>query len=335
VDIDTFIGKYGADWKRLEAACGHGVHGLTRLPGREIRDTVRLYLRVAGHLAEARASYRDPALLDYLNRLVSQAHTVIYSASPKTLGAARRLFGVRYREAIHRTAPAILVMATLLVLVTVLSWLWVTTSREAQLGLLPPGAREVIRHATGHRRDFGVDPAATSTVILTNNVQVAFLAFALGISLGIGTIFIVIQNALLLGVLAGAFQAAGRAGPFWTLILPHGLLELTAICIAAGAGLRMGWSVIAPGDRPRGRALVEESRDAVIVVVGVIPAFVVAALIEGFLTGVVPGWFTVPLGVAVDVGYLLFLFGPDVFRRRRRDAPSARVLVPATDGRTP
>ena len=134
-------------------------------------------------------------------------------------------------------------------------------------------------------------------MILVNNVVVAFLAFALGIGLGVGTILLVTQNAVLIGALAGAYQAAGKAGVFWSLVLPHGLLEITAICIAAGAGLRMGWSVIAPGDRLRGRAVAEESRDAVVVVTGAIPAFGVAALIEGFVTGT-----SIPASVQLMVG---------------------------------
>jgi uncharacterized membrane protein SpoIIM required for sporulation len=145
---------------------------------------------------------------------------------------------------------------------------------------------------------------------LFNNVQVAFLAFALGITLGVGTVWVVVKNAAVLGVLAGAFQAVGHGAAFWALILPHGVLELTAICISAGAGLRMGWSLVDPGDRPRKRALAEEATDAVMVVVGVIPAFVVAATIEGFVSGTsVPDVVEVSLGAGVAVAYVCFLFG--------------------------
>jgi uncharacterized membrane protein SpoIIM required for sporulation len=150
---------------------------------------------------------------------------------------------------------------------------------------------------------------------------VAFYAFALGITLGLGTLWIVVQNAALLGVLAGAFQALGSAGPFWTLILPHGLLELTAICIAAGAGLRMGWALVEPGDRPRIRALAEEAGQAVLVVIGVVPAFVIAAIVEGFLTGsTVPAAVQLGVGALLEVCYLAFLFGPprrNALRSRR------------------
>ncbi len=149
----------------------------------------------------------------------------------------------------------------------------------------------------------------------------AFLAFALGVTLCIGTLVVLVQNALLLGVLAGAFQAVGNGGRFWALVLPHGILELTAICIAAGAGLRMGWALIDPGDRPRSVALREETSEAVVVVVGVIPAFVVAAIVEGFVTGSgVPDAIEIGLGIVLAVGYVALLIGLPVRRRRRRVA---------------
>jgi uncharacterized membrane protein SpoIIM required for sporulation len=161
-----------------------------------------------------------------------------------------------------------------------------------------------------------------SAYIFQNNVQVAFLAFALGITLGIGTIVVIVQNAVFIGLLAGAFQAAGKADVFWALVLPHGFLELIAICIAGGAGLRLGWSAIDPGDRYRLTALAEEARDAVLVVVGVIPAFGMAALIEGFVTGRTgTPILEIALGAAVAAGYVVFLFGRSRPRLRAAPAP--------------
>ena len=316
VDVDSYIDKYGPEWKRLELACGGGSRGLARLPGREIDEVVRLYLRASSHLATVRTTYYDVRLEAYLNGVVASAHAAIYGSRPRSFRQLLRLFGPRYRGAIRRTAPFILFAALLLILLVVLTDVWVATSRQAQAGLIPSEARDAIRRAGEHRPDLGIAPPALSTVILENNLLVSFLAFAFGITLGVGTLYVLVQNAVLLGALGGAFGAAGKAGAFWSLILPHGLLEITAICIAAGAGLRMGWSLVVPGDRPRSVALADEARDAVLVVVGVAPAFVLAALIEGFLTGRtgVP-----PLEIAVGAGvaflYLLFLFGPTAGRR--------------------
>ncbi len=177
-------------------------------------------------------------------------------------------------------------------------------------------------------RVVGVAPASLSTFIFINNVRVALLSFVAGLALGVGSIYFVAQNGLLLGTLAGAYQAAGKAGIFWPLILPHGLLELTAICIASGAGLRMGWSLIEPGDRTRGQSLVAEARDAVFVMVGVVPAFGVAALIEGFITpSGINHVLSITLGVVVVAAYVVVLFVP--LRRPTKPAPA---LPPLEEG---
>src|SRR2546423_11580197 len=237
MDIDSFIQHYRAEWERLEQACAKGGRGLAKRTGPEIDDLVRLYLRTSAHLAEVRTRYRDPRLEAYLNRVVGVAHSALYGSKARSLRQALLLFGPRYRQAARRTLPFVLVAAAVMVLVSGVVEVWVAGSREAQAGLLPPFARDAVQRAGGHRPDLGVAPAGLSAFIFLNNVRVALLSFVAGLALGIGTIYFVAQNGLLLGALAGAYQAAGKAGMFWPLILPHGLLELTAICIAAGAGL--------------------------------------------------------------------------------------------------
>lgn len=310
MDIDTFIASHSGDWEHLEAACAKGSPGLSKLSGSELSAVISLYLKVSSHLSEVQTRYRDRRLESYLNSVVARAQASIYGSQSRTLRGALRLFGSRYRQAISRTAPQILLAAAILLGVTFAVLVWVANSREAQLGVLPPFAREAIGRAGGGRPDIGVDPAALSTLILVNNVQVSLLAFAAGVSLGAGTVWVLTQNAILIGSLAGGYHAAGRAGLFWSLVLPHGFLEIIAICIAAGAGLRIGWSVVEPGDRSRGVALMEESRDAVLVVIGVIPAFFIAAVIEGFLTGsFLPDFTEIAIGAVVALLYVAFLFG--------------------------
>lgn len=322
MDVDAFIAKYGPEWRRLEASTAGGARGLARRGGEEVAETVRLYLRTSVHLAEAQTIYGDARLEAYLNGVVSRAHGTLYGSDPHSIRDLARTFGSRYVAAARRTLPFILAAAAVLIVVSAAMTIWVATSREAQAGILPPFAQEAIRNApaSGERADLGVAPSSLSTYIMLNNIQVAFFAFALGIGFGIGTIWALVLNATMLGSLAGAYQSAGRTGTFWALVLPHGLLEITAICIAAGAGLRIGWSLIDPGDAPRGRALADAARDSVLVLVGVIPAFIVAALIEGFLTGHtgVPA-LEVAVGVIVAVAYVLLVFGR---QRRSTVAPT-------------
>lgn len=311
VDIDTFIEKYRPDWERLDAATRSGGRRITSLTGPELDDMVRLYLRVSGHLAEAQSRYHDPSLLSYLTSLVARSRGAVYGSGAASGRAAARLFTVRYREAVHRTAPFILVSAVVFLGLGSAAILWVANSPEARAGLIPPQVHEAIRRFGGEPADFELGPAAVSTMILVNNIRVAILGFAAGIAFGVGTLVVLTFNAVYLGVIAGAFVAAGRGTPFWSLVLPHGLLELTAIFIACGAGFRMGWALVAPGDRRRSEALTAAAAQAVLVIIGVVPAFIVAGLIEGFVTGSgAPAWVQLGIGTAAWGAYVAFLFWP-------------------------
>lgn len=311
MDLDSYIRHHTGEWSRLEGATSHQRRRRDPAAGPDIAELVRLYLRASSHLAEVQSRYHDPALEDYLNGLVARAHATIYATEARSIRSLVGVLGSQYRTAIRRTAPFILVAAALLAAVLLLTDLWVMTSPEARAGLLPAQAQEAVRQAGGGTIDPDLPGPALSALILQNNIQVAFLAFALGITLGVGTLYVIIQNAVFIGLLAGAFHAAGKATLFWALVLPHGFLELIAICISAGAGLRMGWAVIEPGDRNRLNALSEEARDAALVMVGVIPAFVIAAIIEGLVTGRTGlPVLEVALGALVAVAYLAFVFAP-------------------------
>lgn len=318
MDIDTFIQQYRPEWERLEQACAQGSPGLARLSGPQIDDLVRLYLRASTHLAEARTRYADPRLEAYLNRVVSSANRALYGGNNASWRSALRLFGSRYQAAARRTLPYILIAAAIFAVVTVAVDVWVAGSRSAQAGLVPAQFRSVLTHIHGTKRNLGIPSPALSAGIFVNNVYVTIEAFVGGMLLGVGSLAAVVYNAILLGEIGGAYQAAGKAGIFWALILPHGFLELTAICIGAGAGMRIGWSIIAPGDRPRSTALAEEAGDAVFAMLGVIPAFAIAALIEGFITP--KGYnsvLAVGLGAVVWLTYLMLIFGLPALRRRR------------------
>jgi uncharacterized membrane protein SpoIIM required for sporulation len=310
VDIDSFIETRRPVWLHLEQACKDGRKGLTELTGHQIQEVITAYLMTSADLSEVQTRYRDRELSTYLSGLLAKASSALYSARPRTIRGLLQVFGARYRRAVNQTRPFIIVAAATLVFVILATYLWVISSPAAQSGILPPQARAALRQAGGRDPDLLGEETALSGLIFFNNARVALLAFALGITLGAGTLLMLALNGFLVGALGGGYAAIGRAGSFWALILPHGLLELTAICIAAGAGLRIGWAILAPGDRLRSRALAEESAEALIAVIGAIPAFLVAALIEGFVTGTsVPNFVEIGIGVTVEILYLGFLIG--------------------------
>jgi len=137
---------------------------------------------------------------------------------------------------------------------------------------------------------------------------VAFEAFALGILGCVGTFYVLLLNGANLGVAAGLFAAVGQQAKFWGLILPHGMLELTSVFIAGGAGLRLGWTLIDPGDRRRAEALAEEGRRAVVIVLGLVLSFAVAGSIEGFVTGRPwPTALRVGIGALAEAAFLTYV----------------------------
>jgi uncharacterized membrane protein SpoIIM required for sporulation len=127
-------------------------------------------------------------------------------------------------------------------------------------------------------------PEANSSFIMTNNIKVTIMAVALGFTAGIGTALVLVQNGLMLGGLSGAATNEHVDLLYWAVILPHGILELSAICIAGGAGLILARAIYAPGDLPRRDSLRLAGQEAARLLVGVALMLVCAGLIEGFIT---------------------------------------------------
>jgi uncharacterized membrane protein SpoIIM required for sporulation len=178
------------------------------------------------------------------------------------------------------------VVATLVSVLPAIGFgIWLASSPAAVEATAPAAVREAYVNHDFEAYYSSAPASQFAASVFSNNVQVAFVAFALGILLCVGTLYVLIVNGANLGVALGLFAAVGQQPKFWGLVLPHGLLELTSVFIAGAAGLRLGWTVIDPGDRPRLAALAEQGRRTVVIVVGLILTFGVAGAIEGFVTG--------------------------------------------------
>jgi len=173
------------------------------------------------------------------------------------------------------------------VALAVLSGWWVATQPDALALMGTPSQRQqYVDEAFASYYDPGIGFAG---VVWTNNAWIAAVCIGIGIS-GIGPLFVLVQNAVSVGATGGMMAAHGSLDVFLTLIAPHGLLELTAIFVAGAAGLRLCWTWIAPGGRPRGRALAEEGRSLITVAIGLVGALALSGLVEGFVTGSTLAW---------------------------------------------
>jgi uncharacterized membrane protein SpoIIM required for sporulation len=308
VDIDRFIARNASSWERLGALTSQARRGMSRLAPAELDELVSLYQRTSSHLSHARAAYGDPGLTMRLTTLVSQASGVIYRGRSRPGRAVRDFFSWRFPAAVYQSGRFVAVSAALLLVPAVAMGVWLANSDEALELSAPEAVREAYLEEDFEEYYSSDSASSFTTQVTVNNIQVAILAFAGGILLCIPTVFMLAYNGLNVGVAAGQFAAVGEEAKFFGLILPHGLLELTAIVIAGAAGLRMGWAIIAPGDRTRGEALGAEARRSVTIVLGLMVAFIAAGFIEGFVTGRgAPTALRVAIGVVAEIGFLSWI----------------------------
>lgn len=295
--------KRGAAWERLEAVLHEaGQGGLRRLDAARLFELGRLYRRTTSDLAYAQGHGFDAQLVQYLNRLTARAHAYVYGSSIET-GRARivRFFTRTFPHECRRSWPYIGLCILLTVVWAAVAYGIVARDPADAYALLPESI--VPAHVTKSLHDsnfaFGsVQSAQMSSLIITNNVRVAYSAFAAGIvTLGAGTIYLIVFNALMLGALGALFAHAGFGMDFWVTVAPHGVIELTAIQIAGGAGLLVAAGVLLPGRLRRRDAIAANSKRAGVLIAGVTAMLCVAGIIEGFFS---PQRY--PAGVRASVG---------------------------------
>ena len=307
MDIDRFVARHQAAWLRLGELCAPRKRSDRLSPG-ELAELLTLYQRVSGHLSYARTELADHTLVTRLTNLVATANGVVYGARARRRGGVRRFVGATFPAAVWHIRWFVAASCALTFAPAIAIGVWIANSSTALEASAPAALGEAyVNH--DFAAYYSSDAAVTfATKVFTNNVRVAMLAFAAGVLLCVLTAWILVQNGANVGWAAGLFAAAGQQPKFWGLILPHGLLELSAVIIAGGAGLRLGWTIVDPGDRTRTGALAEEGRRAAMVVLGLVPVFAIAGIIEGFVTGRgVPTAPRVGLGVAVCVAFWAYV----------------------------
>jgi uncharacterized membrane protein SpoIIM required for sporulation len=305
VDVDRFIARNQPSWTRLEQLAGTRRRELSPA---QVEELAQLYQRTSAHLSHARTQQADPALVARLTRLVATAAGLLYGTRSRSAAGFARFFTTSFPAAVWHVRRFVVVAAALLLLPAVVMGVWLASSDEALEASGPDAVREAYVEEDFEAYYSSAPAGQFATQVTVNNIQVSILAFASGALLCVVTALILVTNGGNVGMAAGLFAAVGQQGKFFGLILPHGILELSAVIVAGAAGLAIGWAIIAPGDRRRSAALADEGRRAAAIVLGLILAFVVAGTIEGFVTpSGLPTWARVAVGVAAGVAFWTYV----------------------------
>ena len=284
---DRFIAQRKTAWQRLEDLLKLlDSSSLGRLRKDEVRELGRIYRRTASDLAIARAESRDPRLVNYLNSLVIRAHGRIYRADAQGGKKIGRFFTHELPQTFRRTWRYTLV--SFLVFATFAVFSFVATHYDPEFSELvgvEPAFREVVIETKTHWWEaLNESNQVGASYIMTNNIMVTIYTFAFGALCGLGTLFYLGYNGANIASVLALTYRAGFGSDLVTFMVAHGVVELSCIFIAGGAGLLIGSAILMPGDLTRADALKTRGMEAVRLMVGVALLLVVAGIIEGFIS---------------------------------------------------
>ncbi|MBO0681024.1 stage II sporulation protein M [Mycolicibacterium sp. S2-37] len=327
MDVDAFVLAHRPAWNRLEVL----IKRRRRLSGAEVDELVDLYQRVSTHLSMVRSASTDAVLVGRLSGLVARARAVVTGAHAPLWREFARFWTVSFPVVAYRGGRWWLATAAAFLLVTAVIALWVSGNAEVRDVVGTPSDIDQLVN-NDFAAYYSENPAGSFALrVWVNNAWVAAQCIGFAVLLGLPIPYILFQNAANLGVVAGLMFDAGKGDVFLGLLTPHGLLELTAVFLAGAVGMRLGWTVIAPGDRPRGQVLAEQGRAVVAVAVGLVVVLLISGLIEALVTpSPLPTFARVGIGVVAEVAFLAYVvhFGRRAVRAGETgdvdDAPDVR-----------
>ncbi|MEJ3403506.1 stage II sporulation protein M [Rathayibacter sp. YIM 133350] len=292
MDLDAYSIAHGEEWKRL------GELGRRRsLDGASADELIGLYQSGATQLSAIATTAGSSLQGDGLSVSLSRARLRFTAARGNLFSVIPRFFVLQLPAALYRLRWLTLAVALATVIIAALYAVWALADPQ----VLASFGTEAQRKALVEHKFvdyYSENPAASfAGAVWTNNAWIAAQCIALGIT-GFFVPSAIISNAQNVGVSAGIMFAYDRGDVFFQYVLPHGLLELSCVFVAAAAGLRIFWAWIAPGARTRGQALAEDGRALFSVAIGLAIWLFISGIIEGFVTPAPWPW-PVKLGIGV------------------------------------
>ncbi|TFB62939.1 stage II sporulation protein M [Cryobacterium sp. Hz7] len=302
MDLDAYSAAHRAEWDRL-AELG----SQRRLSGAQADELIERYQSGATQLSAIKSTAGSTLEGDRLSVALSRARLRFTGASANVVSQIPSFFVLQLPAALYRLRWLTLAVAVVTIVVAGLYGFWISGNPEA---LAAVGSDAELQKLVNEDfvNYYSENPAASFTgLVWTNNAWIAAQAIAFGI-LGVYVPYIVLQNAQNVGITAAVMFAYGKGDVFFLYIAPHGMLELTAIFVAAAGGLRIFWAWIAPGARTRAQALAEDARALSTVAIGLVFVLFVSGVIEGFVTPAPWPWpVKIGIGAAALLAFLAYM----------------------------
>ena len=303
MDLDAYVGARSHEWARL-----HELSRRRTLTGAEADEFLDLYQRTSTHLSVVRSASPDPSVVTYLSGLLARARLTTVTSSTSVPELLLRFVTRTFPAALYRLRWWWIGMAIGTLVVAFGAGLWTINHPEVYTSILSP--EQINTYVNSDFANYYSEYAhhEFATQVWVNNAWVSAQAIAFGV-MGLPTLWVMYDNAINLGAAGGLMISHGRADLFFGMILPHGLLELTAVFVAGATGLKLFMSWINPGARTRLQSFAREGRTAVAVALGLVGVLLVSGFIEGFVTpSPLPTWARIAIGVVVESLFLAYVF---------------------------
>jgi uncharacterized membrane protein SpoIIM required for sporulation len=304
-----FIARRQADWQAWDHWLAVSPKTAAAAAGPDLAGLPHRFRGLCRDLALARDRQYSAHLVDELHRRVLAAHQRIYGAPPPRGGSVREFLGSGFPALVRRewrlvTAAALLFFLPLLLMVAVAQ----SVPEAVYLVLSPEQAGQYQEMYSPEVKHLGRPRSAASEWAMwghyiANNVRIDFQCFAGGLAFGVGAVFFLLYNGLMIGAVAGHLTQLGYIDTFWGFVAGHSAFELTGAVLSGAAGLRLGLAQLAPGRLTRSAALRQAAREALGLIYGAALLTFLAAFIEAF-------WSpqrTLPFEIKIGAGLGLWL----------------------------
>jgi uncharacterized membrane protein SpoIIM required for sporulation len=299
---NLWMGHRKNNWNRLDVLLRQAEStGVKSLAATDLRELGLLYRQAAADLSTVRADRTSRTLEQYLNKLVGRAHNFVYSGKRISAVSLWNFIAHGYPRLLRRLS-AYVYLATAITLVSALLGVLLTILRPDFAAIfLGPAMMDSINQHKMWTDNLLSAKAPFSSLIMTNNIGVCFVTFAGGILAGLGTIYALYNNGMMLGIIATSCAQHHMSVSLWSFIAAHGALELPSIMLAGAAGLRLGAGILFPGLLRRRESIAVAGAEAVQLVAGTIPLLIIAGTLEAFLSPT-----HAPIALKFSVGAILF-----------------------------